>query len=174
MFLRITEFVKRFPATIRGMWVVTIVLFTLGGGLNKLVIEANNGMPVPITAEGFFVIYPHYYWVALEMTPDRMLIAGKAKEYVVMTENSRLKALAARFYFVSPINIWQSLPVWLTVQFSRSDILLLGQEMQMSIGDIIIQIADILILLATLATTVFMFFQGFKYQPNKACGGNNL
>lgn len=169
MFLHnLAEFIKRFPVLIRSIWVASFLLFLVGGGLNMLVISANNGrMPVPITAEGFFVIYPRYYWVALEMTPDRMLIAGKARGHVVMTESSRWKALADRFYLVSPINIWRYIPVRLTVQFSRSNIPLLGQEMQASIGDIVVWVADILILLAAFATIGFMFIQSIQAPEKK-------
>ena len=131
-----------------------------------LVISGNDGrMPVPVTAEGFFVIYPHYYWVALEMTPDRMLIVGKARGYTVMNEHSRFKILADRLYLVSPINLYDHLPVWLTIQFIRSDIPVLGQEMQVSIGDVIVWIGDILILLAAFATIGFVFIQ--KLRPWK-------
>lgn len=168
---KIVELWKRFPRTLRSVWIAGFCVYCFGGGLNMLVISGNYGkMPVPVIAEEFFVIYPKYYWVALEMTPDRMLIAGKAKDFVVMTENSRFKALADRFYLVSPINVYNHIPAWLTIQFIRSDVPLLGQEMQASIGDIIGWIADILFVLAAIATIVFIFVQGFKYQRNKACG----
>lgn len=161
-------FLKHFPVLIRGVWMASFLLFFIGGGLNMLVISANDGkMPVPITVEGFFVIYPHYYWVALEATPDRMLIVGKARGYAVMTESSRFKILAGRFYLVSPINVYEYIPVWLTIRFIRSDIPLLGQEMQASIGDIIVWVADILILLAAFATIGFMLVRRFEYQMKR-------
>ena len=154
------------------MWIASLFLFLFGGGLNALVIHANSGMPVPITAEGFYVIYPKYYWVALKMTPDRMLIAGKAPGYTIMTEDSRLSLLADRFYVVTPINIWESLPVWLKIRFIRSNIPVIGQEMQASIGDLIIWVGDALIFLAALATIVFVLFEGLSQNLRKICGKN--
>lgn len=168
MFLRhIKEFLGRFPAMLRSIWLVGFLLFFVGGGLNLLVIHANGGMPVPTKAEGFFVIYPKYYRAAFEVMPDRMLIEGRAKGYVVMTERSRFKVLADRFYLVTPINIWRSLPSWLTIQFSRSDVPVIGQEMQASIGDIIIWIGDILILISALASVALILARGFQYQRSK-------
>ena len=151
---------RQFPFWLRTLWFTGFFLFFFGGGLNLLVISANDGrMPVPVTAEEFYVIYPRYYRVALEVTPDHLLLAGKASGYSVMTERSRLKPLANRFYLVTPINIWKSLPSALTIQFIRSDVPVLGQEMQASIGDMVIWLGDLFMFLAAMITIGFMLTQ---------------
>ncbi|OGZ10189.1 MAG: hypothetical protein A3D65_03350 [Candidatus Lloydbacteria bacterium RIFCSPHIGHO2_02_FULL_50_13] len=169
MFLQnIVEFLRRFPFLLRSMWVISLFVLVVGGGLNMLVIHANDGrMPVPTKAEGFYVIYPNYYRVALDITPDRRLITDQVHGYAVMTERSRLAPLANRFYLVTPINIWEAFPSALTIQFIRSDIPVLGQEMHASIGDILIWVADILFVFAAIGTIVFALVQGLKHQMQK-------
>lgn len=154
------ELLQRFPIALLKLWATGFLLLVLGGSLNILVIRANDGMPVPINESGFFVIYPKYYRVAFVVTPDRMLIEGKAPGYVIMHNDTRLPLLAARFYFVSPINIWESIPAWLKIRFIRNDIPVIGQEMMASIGNIIVWTGDLFILIAATWTTLFVFFKG--------------
>ena len=168
------KFLRRFPSWLHGVWVASFLFFLIGGGLNALVISLNDHMPVPTAAEDFYVVYPNYYSVALEIRPDRMLIEGKVPRYAVMTSETKLPALADRFYLVTPVNIWRSLPLWLTIQCVRSDIPILGQEMQASIGDIANWVGDVLVLLAALLTIAFMFFQNLSQYLRKAVGKQNV